>query len=288
MATPQKHVRISSPSLGKKTPSVPHEILVVQCISAAMVKGMDIGDPAIEDLNAWLMENATREESFAQLRYLHSRSMHQHVRRDTNPAFFSRLERLFSKDAYTAWSLCLGYPPETPWLQEVISTQGPTSWDAVYAHLFTGPDCTCLYDDIALLLAFGSDTQLVDAYHRWVVEYQRDKDDHYENVSYLESMLMVLRSPRAEADTFLYGLAHMGQLEMACEDSLRVGSHSLAQDPLLRVLSSQRRRGPHSMDPTFPELALFDTPSQWAEYMCMKARAPQVMVKSPCDLSYST
>ncbi len=121
MATPQKHVRISSPSLGKKTPSVPHEILVVQCISAAMVKGMDIGDPAIEDLNAWLMENATREESFAQLRYLHSRSMHQHVRRDTNPAFFSRLERLFSKDAYTAWSLCLGYPPETPWLQEVIS-----------------------------------------------------------------------------------------------------------------------------------------------------------------------
>ena len=257
-------------------------------LKTRLLKGHSVHDAEIQALYRVLMERADTQETFDALLYAHRHGLGTKGRWDTDPFFPARLERLFTVNPYVAWTLCLGYPKDTPWLRSAIAAHTSTSWDSLYETLFTHRLNTVLLKDTALLLAFGSDFQLVQTYHRWAQETKSGA--HFDQINALENMHGVLRSSRASSDFFVYGLAHMGQLSRARLNSIHVGHNPLAYESSLLTLSELRQQDPRALDPTFSELALPDTPAQWAEYMVMSrhiVHASSALMSVPsCDLSY--
>ena len=207
---------------------------------------------------------------------LHQYGVEQKFRWDRHPFFVQSLHQLFSIHAHTAWTLCVGYPSERPWIQEVRSTY---SWDDAYSQIFKGQIPNTDIENMQLLVLFGSSSQLVEVLHR-LLPYM---DEYHQE--FVQCAEMIFLSPKIHDDIFMYGMAYMGELHLWREGLEDMSADHLWNNPQLVELSTLRNGDIHAQHPAFPELLFMDSAHQWAEYMVMKHKAENVLEPVRCDLS---
>ncbi len=220
-------------------------------------------------INSTVSKVATAHSS---LRTLHRYGVQRGVRWDHLPDFGTHLHALFPQFPYVAWMLCSGYPPKTPWVEEMRHTH---QWEAFYEKTFL-PIFMHSAEEIQLLCDLGSATQIMDVLENYVC--------HDKTFSVGTTGSKVWRE-----DFFVYGMAFLGYLHQwrdghnahmiahLTRQEKRSGSH-LWNDTRLLELSYLRHENLDAVHVAFPELAFMDTASEWASY---RAQFRQEAVNTP-------